>query len=156
MSTTLATKVLDRAGIVYRLQHYTLEDHAEGYGQALVDALSLNPAQVYKTLMVDTGRQLAMALVPVSARLDLKAAARALGVTQVRMAAPERAEQATGYKVGGISPLGQRRVHTCLLDDSALTFDEVHVSGGRRGLEIALAPQDLIRMTQARLVALAH
>lgn len=156
MSSTLATKVLDKANISYRTQSYTLGEHPHGYGQALVEALGLNADQVFKTLLVDTGRQLAVALVPVSARLDLKAVAHALGVSNVRMADPAKAEKATGYKVGGISPIGQRRPHTTLLDASALSFDEVHVSGGKQGVEIALATQDLIALTQATVVALTH
>lgn len=156
MSSTLATKVLDKAHIAYRLQSYTLGEHPQGYGHALVEALGLNADQVYKTLMVDTGRQLAVAMVPVSARLDLKAVARALGVSNVRMADPAKAERATGYKVGGISPIGQRRPHTTLLDASALSFEEVHVSGGKQGVEIALSPHDLITLTHATVVALTH
>lgn len=154
--TTPATRVLDSAGIPYDLIEYTLHGHGDSYGQAVVDATGQAPEQVFKTLMVVHDRTLVAAMVPVAAKLDLKATARALGVKNVQMAAQAQAERATGYKVGGISALGQRQSHRCLLDVSAMGFERIYISGGQRGLEIGLLPQDLVDITHANIVEIAR
>lgn len=154
--TTPATRALDSAGIPYELIEYTMQSHEDGYGQAVVDATGQAPEQVFKTLMVMHERTLVAAMVPVAAKLDLKAVARALGVKNVQMAPPAQAERASGYKVGGICALGQRQPHHSLLDVSAMNFDKVYISGGQRGLEIGIAPQDLVDTTQADIVEIAR
>ena len=111
---------------------------------------------MFKTLVVDLSGSLATAIVPVAARLDLKAVASALGAKRATMAEPAAAERATGYVRGGISPLGQRRRLPCVVDESALGFERIHVSAGRRGLEIGLAPGDLVRLAGAVVARIAR
>lgn len=154
--TTPATRALDSAGIPYELIEYTMQAHEDGYGQAVVTATGQAPEQVFKTLMVIHDRTLVAAMVPVAAKLDLKAVARALGVKNVQMAPQAQAERASGYKVGGISALGQRQPHPSLLDVSAMGFDKIYISGGQRGLEIGIAPQDLVDTTHADIVEIAR
>ncbi len=108
-----------------------------------------DPARVFKTLMVSVDGTLAVGIVPVTGQLDLKALARALGAGRAAMADVAAAERATGYVAGGISPLGQRRAHRTVLDDSAWQHPTVYVSAGRRGLDLEITPQDLARLTDA-------
>jgi Cys-tRNA(Pro)/Cys-tRNA(Cys) deacylase len=151
--STPATVALDRAGVTYTRHPY---DHdpataaaAAGYGLEAAAALGVPPASVFKTLLVDTGAGLAVGVVPVDGQLDLKAVAAALGVKAVTMADRAAAERSTGYVVGGISPVGQKRALPTVLDDTAYALDTVYVSGGRRGFDIGLAPADLARVTGA-------
>ena len=152
---TPAVTAAKHAGIEFDVVEYDAGDPDEPYGIGAARALGIAPERVFKTLVVDlSGKSLAVAIIPVAERLDLKAVASALGAKRATMAEPTSAERATGYVRGGISPLGQRRRLAFALDESALGFDRVHVSGGRRGLEIGLAPSDLIRLvgaTTARL-----
>jgi Cys-tRNA(Pro)/Cys-tRNA(Cys) deacylase len=148
--------VLDAAGVAHTLHAYDHDPRSAretGYGLEAAVALGLDPASVYKTLLVslaDAPRPgLGVAVVPVSARLDLKAVAAALGVKHATMAEPAAAERATGYVVGGISPLGQRTRLPTVVDASALALEQVYVSGGRRGLDVGLAPADLVTLTAA-------
>ena len=156
MSQTPATTVLDAADISYRVLPYEHDDAAESYGMEAAEVLGLDPDCVFKTLMASTdGGDLAVAIVPVSARLDLKALARVAGVKKAFMADPAVAERATGYVVGGISPLGQRKAHPTFIDETAELVEEIYVSGGRRGLDLAVAPQDLISVTAATVGPIA-
>ena len=116
--------------------------------------LGLEPEQVFKTLFTVVDGRLVVGVVPVSGQLDLKALAAAVGGKKATMADPADAERATGYVVGGISPVGQRRPHRTVLDESALGFDTVYVSGGRRGLDLGLSPVDLVRVTDATVAAI--
>jgi Cys-tRNA(Pro)/Cys-tRNA(Cys) deacylase len=113
-------------------------------------ALGVDPRQVFKTLIADVDGALTVAVVPVEGQLDLKALAAAVGGKKAAMADPAAAERATGYVVGGISPLGQRRRLATVVDSSALEFPVVLVSAGRRGVDVELAPADLVRLTGAR------
>lgn len=152
---TPATAALDAAGIPYRTTEY--EPPAEGgYGEALVRALGLDPDAVGKTLVValDDGRHVA-AVVPVRASLDLKALARLAGAKKAAMAEHADAERLTGSVVGGISPLGMRRPLPVFVDELLTVDDAVHVSGGRRGLELTLAPDDLVRASGATVGPIA-
>jgi Cys-tRNA(Pro)/Cys-tRNA(Cys) deacylase len=126
-----------------------------GYGQAAATALGVAPERVFKTLVVRVDADLAVAVVPVAGEADLKAVAAALGAKRAALAERAEAERATGYVVGGISPLGQRRRLPTVLDASALAFPTVFVSGGRRGLELELAPVDLVRATTAVVAPIA-
>lgn len=150
---TPATLVLDADGTPYTTHAYAHDPSTSSFGTEAAQALGVEPVRVFKTLLVDTGRPgpdaLAVAIVPVTGSLDLKAAATALGVKKVRMADAADAQRRTGYVPGGISPLGQRHRCSTLLDSSALGWDTVFVSGGRRGLEIEMSPQDLRRLTAA-------
>ncbi len=148
---TQATLALDRAGLPYRRHVYHHDPDAKSFGIEAAHVLGVDPARVFKTLLVDTGaagvRRLAVAVVPVAGQLDLKAAAAAFGAKTVLLADPAAAERSTGYVVGGISPIGQRRALPTVLDESAFDFETVYVSGGRRGFDVELAPDDLLALT---------
>jgi len=146
---TPATVGLTRAGIAFTVHEYEHDPRARSFGLEAAEALGLDPAQVFKTLMAAVDGRLAVAIVPVSGQLDLKALARALGGSRAAMADVAAAERATGYVAGGISPVGQKRAHPAVLDETALGFETVYVSGGRRGLDLGIAPGDLVRATEA-------
>ncbi|MDF2145633.1 Cys-tRNA(Pro) deacylase [Knoellia sp. p5-6-4] len=146
---TPATTALTRAGVDFSVHPYEHDPAAPSYGLEAATALGVPAEQVFKTLLVEGERGLAVGVVPVSSSLDLKAVAVALGVKKVAMARPEDAERATGYVVGGISPVGQRRSLQTVVDESALGLERVYVSGGRRGLDLSLSPADLLRVTGA-------
>lgn len=146
-SGTPATVALTAAGVVFTQHPYEHDPAAPSYGREAAEVLGQPPEQVFKTLLVDTAAGLAVGVVPVAGRLDLKAMAAALGVKKVTMADPAAAERVTGYVVGGISPVGQRRALPTVVDQSATLFDVVYVSGGRRGLDLGLSPADLLRVT---------
>ena len=153
---TPAVTAAKHAGIEFEVVEYDAGDAAEPWGIGAARALGIAPERVFKTLVVDLSGSLATAIVPVVARLDLKAVASALGAKRATMAKPAAAERATGYVRGGISPLGQRRRLPCVVDGSALGFERIHVSGGRRGLEIGLAPGDLVRLVGAVVARIAR
>lgn len=147
--STPATVALDRAGVGYTRHPYEHDASAQSYGLEAAAALGVDPAHVFKTLLVDTGTGLAVGVVPVDGQLDLKAMASALGVKAVTMADPAAAERSSGYVVGGISPLGQKRALPTVLDDTAYALEHVYVSGGRRGFDVGLSPVDLAHLTRA-------
>jgi Cys-tRNA(Pro)/Cys-tRNA(Cys) deacylase len=142
--------------VEHRVHRYEHDPRATSYGLEAAEALGVEPARIFKTLLADVDGELAVGVVPVTAQLDLKALAAALGHKRAQMADPQRAEKATGYVLGGISPLGQRRRLRTAIDASVLDWDSVHVSAGRRGLEVELAPADLVRLTAATLGPLAR
>jgi Cys-tRNA(Pro)/Cys-tRNA(Cys) deacylase len=146
---TPATVALTRAGIAYALHPYEHDPRADSYGLEAAAALGVPPERVFKTLMASLDGTLVVGVVPVAGQLDLKALARALGGSRATMADVAAAERATGYVAGGISPVGQKKAHRTVLDESALSFDTVFVSGGRRGLDLELAPADLVAVTSA-------
>ena len=153
---TPAVRAARDAGIPFRIVEFEAAA-GESYGVRAAAALGLPPGHVFKTLIAKLdGRQLVVALVPVSAELDLKALAELAGAKRAAMATPEEAERSTGYVLGGISPLGQRRRLATYLDSSVAGLEKVYVSGGRRGLEIELAPGDLINACGGRLGAIAR
>jgi Cys-tRNA(Pro)/Cys-tRNA(Cys) deacylase len=143
---TPAIDAVTRGGIAFALHEYEHDPRAESFGLEAAEKLGLDPARVYKTLVADVDGTLTVAVLPVGAQLDL----RALG-KRAAMADARAAERATGYVAGGISPLGQRRALPTVVDESALAFASIHVSAGRRGLELELAPEDLVRLTGARV-----
>lgn len=155
-SGTPATTALTRLGLAFELHSYQHDPAAASYGLEAAAALSVPPSQVFKTLLVVADTGLAVGVVPVDRQLDLKAVAAALGVKKVAMAAPADAERSTGYVVGGISPVGQRKALPTVLDESAMAFDRVYVSGGRRGLDLSLAPAYLVAATKARVASIAR
>ena len=146
---TPATVALDRAGIDYRLRPYEHDPRAASYGLEAAAALDVDPGRVFKTLLANLDRRLVVAVVPVAGQLDLKALARVLGGSRAVMADVTTAERATGYVVGGISPIGQKRPHPTVLDATALGHATILVSAGRRGLDLELAPADLVSITGA-------
>jgi Cys-tRNA(Pro)/Cys-tRNA(Cys) deacylase len=148
---TPAIVAAKKAGVSHEVLEYTHDPAAASFGLEAAEALGLAPECVFKTLVADVeGVGLVCALVPVSCTLDLKGLADALGARRARMAEIADAERATGYVVGGISPLGQRKALRTVLDASALAFSRVYVSAGRRGLELGLAPMDLVRLAKAK------
>lgn len=145
---TPAILLARHAAVPHDVLAYEHDPRAASYGLEAADRLGLDPATVFKTLVVDVeGVGLACAVVPVTGMLDLKAVADALGGRRAKLAEQQAAERATGYVVGGISPLAQRKPLPLVLDESAMLYDRIHVSAGRRGLEIALAAEDLLRLT---------
>lgn len=154
---TPAIKAARAAGVEIRVHEYHHDPSNTAYGLEAAQALGLDPARVFKTLLVALNgddRRLAVAIVPVTRQLDLKAMAAICRVKKVEMAPPAQAEKATGYVVGGISPLGQRRRLPTVLDGSALSYPTVFVSGGRRGLDIEVVPGDLVGLCQADIAAI--
>ena len=154
---TPAVAAARRAGATCRVLEYRHDKQAPAYGLEAAEALGVDARQVFKTLVVQlSSGDLLVAVIPVAARLDLKALASAVGAKKAVMAEPAVAERATGYVLGGISPLGQRRRLPTVVDASALDHALVYVSAGRRGLEIALDPRDLVRLTEATLHAISR
>ena len=153
---TPATTALTRLGIGFGVHPYDHDPAAASYGLEAAAALSVPPGQVFKTLLVEGERGLAVGIVPVDRTLDLKALAAALGWKKVTMADPAAAERSTGYVVGGISPIGQKKALPTVLDESARGFEVVYVSGGHRGLDLSLSPADLAAATRATLAAIAR
>ncbi len=153
MSRTPATRALEQAAVAFTLREYAHDPQtraqAGGYGLEAADALGVDPATVFKTLVTDVEGLLVVAVVPVVSRLDLRAVAAAVGAKRSTMADPALAQRATGYVLGGISPLGQRKRLTTVLDASAHGHERILVSAGRRGLDVELAPADLARLTGA-------
>ncbi|MFS0703341.1 Cys-tRNA(Pro) deacylase [Cellulomonas sp. 179-A 9B4 NHS] len=153
---TPALVALAAAGVPHTPRAYAHDAASDlGYGLEAAHALGVDPAQVFKTLVADVEGALTVAVVPVTGRLDLKALAHAVGAKRAAMADPHAAERATGYVVGGISPLGQRTRLRTVVDETVWLFDTVLVSGGRRGLDVELAPDDLVRLTDAVVAAVA-
>lgn len=154
---TPALDVVRAAGVAHVVHEYAApgpasprdRDRRPQYGLDAAAALGLDPTRVFKTLIASVDGRLAAAVVPVAHELDLKALAAALGGRKAALADPAQAQRATGYVVGGISPLGARRRLPAVLDASAGGFSTVFVSGGRRGLQLELAPADLARLTGA-------
>ncbi|NNC81232.1 MAG: Cys-tRNA(Pro) deacylase [Acidimicrobiales bacterium] len=147
---TPACSALDRAGICYTIHTYDHDDAAESFGVEAAELLKLDPKIVFKTLMASLDDdELVVAIVPVTGTLQLKRLARAAGSKRATMADPGRAQRSSGYVIGGISPFGQRTPKRTFLDDSAASLETIFVSGGRRGLDIEIAPADLIRELDA-------
>jgi Cys-tRNA(Pro)/Cys-tRNA(Cys) deacylase len=146
---TTATAALERAKIPFTVHEYAHDPRAESYGREASEALGVTPDRVFKTLVAEVDGALVTGVVPVEGQLDLKALAAACGGKKAAMAQVTAAERATGYVAGGISPVGQRKRLRVVIDASALGFDTVFCSAGRRGLEIELAPADLVRAAGA-------
>ncbi len=153
---TPATRILAEAGVPHVLRTYKHDPRSSSYGLEAATELGVEPERVFKTLLADVDGALVVGIVPVDGQLDLKALASAVGGKRAAMAEVPRAERATGYVAGGISPLGQRSTHPTVLDDSALASPTILVSGGRRGLDIELEPKDLVTLTNARVAPIAR
>lgn len=152
---TPATTALDAAGVAYRVTEYDVDQTAHGYGEHVVTSLDLDPDTVGKSLVVTLdGERHVVAVVPVSSSLDLKALASVAGAKRAAMTDASTAERLTGSVLGGIAPFGHRRPMPVYVDELLAAAEEMHVSGGRRGLELSLAPDDLIVVTAATVADL--
>jgi Cys-tRNA(Pro)/Cys-tRNA(Cys) deacylase len=152
-AATPAITALLTADVPHEVLRYHHDPQNESYGEEAVNELAgvegVDPEQVYKTLVIALPKGLAVAVLPVPSQLSLKAAAAALGVSKATMADRAAAERSTGYVIGGISPFGQRRRLPTVVDSSALRWDRVLCSAGKRGWDVALHPQDLVGLTNA-------
>jgi Cys-tRNA(Pro)/Cys-tRNA(Cys) deacylase len=154
-SGTPATALLGRQKVAHTLHPYEHDPRASGYGEEAAALLGVGPQRLFKTLIARVDGELVCAVVPVAGHLDLKALARSVNGKRAAMAEADAAQRATGYVLGGISPLGQRSRLPIVVDSSASNFDTVFVSAGKRGLQVELAPVDLIRLTRAVVAAIA-
>lgn len=155
-SGTPATLALVQAGIAFTVHDYVHDPRTRSFGAEAAEILGLDPDTVFKTLLADVDGQLVVGVVPVSARLDLKALADACHGRKAELADPALAQRVTGYVVGGISPIGQKRALPTFIDETAVLYPRVYVSGGRRGLDIAIAPDDLLTATCGTYAAIAR
>lgn len=146
---TPATALLTQAGVTYTVHAYEHDPSAPSYGREAAEALGVEPERVFKTLVADVDGTLTVAVVPVAGSLDLKALATAVGGKRATMADPAAVTRTTGYVLGGVSPLGQRKKLPTVIDETALLYDTMLCSAGKRGVEIELAPSDLIALTEA-------
>lgn len=146
---TPAVRALEAAGVSFSRHPYHHDPASDSYGEEAAAALGLDPEQVFKTLLVTGDGGPAVAMVPVQRRLSPKAVAAALGSKRVEMCSPLEAQRITGYVVGGISPFGQRRTLPTVIDATCERYDVIYVSGGRRGLDVGVAPGDLIAVLGA-------
>jgi Cys-tRNA(Pro)/Cys-tRNA(Cys) deacylase len=152
---TPAIKYLEKLKIPHRILRYEHDSNAESYGLEAAEKLHLAAEQVFKTLVVSLdGDKLGCVLIPVNHSMNLKAVAKAFAAKKASMAEPKVVEKTTGYVLGGVSPLGQKKHIPCAIDASAIDLSEMYVSAGRRGLEIALKPQDLAQGCRAAFAVL--
>ena len=142
--TTPATLALTRVGISFKIAHYDYDPNAERVGLQAAEAMGVPAAEVFKTLMAELDGKPICAIVPSDEEVNMKKLAAALGGKSAQMMKPADAERSTGYKVGGISPLGQRKLVPTALDELATLYDEIFLNGGQRGLQIRLRPGDLV------------
>ena len=156
---TPAILTVRKAGLPFHTHEYSHDPAVSSYGLEAAIALQVDASRVFKTLVVALEgdmKKMAIGIVPVTQQLDVKALAKAVGAKKAEMADPKQAERITGYLVGGISPLGQKRKLPTVLDESALNFETIFVSAGRRGLEIELCPTTLMELCQADAVAICR
>jgi len=148
--STPATKALEKAGIAFTLHEYDYDPNAQRIGLQAAEALGITPERVYKTLMAKAGGATVCVLVPSDREVSLKRLAAAAGAKDAAMLPPAEAERVTGYHVGGISPLGQRKRARTFIEQAALAHPTILVNGGKRGLQIEIAPGDLVRAIEAK------
>lgn len=149
---TPAINTLEKAGIKFIVHTYAHDTSHQSYGLEAAEKLAITPERVFKTLLIQDGNNKPyVGLVPVNSTLNLKKFAAALGIKKVDMASQALAQRATGYILGGISPVGQKKLHPTVIDESALQYETIFVSAGRRSLEIELAPTDLQRCIKAKI-----
>lgn len=148
LAITPATKFLDASGVKYTLHKFSNTVDRD-YGQETSQKLNVPPRQVWKTIVFTDSITFSVAVAPVDREISAKSIARALGVRAVELADKFDAQRVTGYVIGGISPFGQKKTLTTVVDESAWDFDTIYVSGGRRGLEVEITPEDFIQVLNA-------
>jgi Cys-tRNA(Pro)/Cys-tRNA(Cys) deacylase len=153
---TPAIHAAKRAKIAYAIHEYEHDPSADSYGLEAAEKLGLDPARVFKTLVVAAGPELVVAVLPVACQLNFKRLAKAVGAKKTAMADVRQVERVTGYVVGGVSPLGQKKPLPTVIDESALDQDTIFVSAGRRGLDVELSPRDLADLTGASFSPVAQ
>jgi Cys-tRNA(Pro)/Cys-tRNA(Cys) deacylase len=146
---TPATNLLTSKGVDFKAHEYSHDPNSTSFGLEAAEKLGVDPDRVFKTLIANVDESFAVAIVPVNQQVSLKSLARTLGAKRAVMADPAQAARLTGYVVGGISPLGQKRLLSTVIDQSAKEFETILVSGGRRGFDIELSPQDLADLLSA-------
>ncbi len=147
---TPACKVLKSSAIEFSIHEYEHDVHAKSFGLEAAQKLNLDVREVFKTLLVTDNKNFYVAVLPVGHQLSLKKIAAAVGAKKLQMAEPKDAERLTGYLVGGISPIGQKKRLKTVIDQSAELLNKIYISGGKRGLDIGIKPQDLIRVLNAQ------
>ena len=152
---TPATKLLKSAGIEFKELEYSHDPNSTSFGLEAAEKLGVDPNRVFKTLIANVDENFAVAIVPVNQQVSLKSLSRSLGAKRATMADPTQAARLTGYVVGGISPLGQKRPLTTVIDESAKQFETILVSGGQRGFDIELSPTDLADLLSAIFAEIA-
>jgi Cys-tRNA(Pro)/Cys-tRNA(Cys) deacylase len=152
---TPATKLLKLAGIEFKEHEYSHDPNSTSFGLEAAEKLGVDPNRVFKTLVANVDENFAVAIVPVNQQVSLKSLSRSLGAKRATMADPTQAARLTGYVVGGISPLGQKRLLATVIDESAKQFETILVSGGRRGFDIELSPTDLADLLSAIFAEIA-
>lgn len=150
---TPATTALEKAGVAFRLHEYDYDPDAASIGMQAAQALGVSPARLLKTLMAKAGNEIVCVLAPSDREVNLKKLAAAAGAKDAAMLKPAEAERITGYRVGGISPFGQKKRVSTFIEQAAMDHDTVILNGGRRGLQIELAPSDIVRLLGARPAA---
>jgi Cys-tRNA(Pro)/Cys-tRNA(Cys) deacylase len=151
--STRATKALEQVGVAFTVHHYEYDPGADRVGLQAAEALGEPPARVLKTLMTRVDGKPACVVLPSDREVSMKRLAAALGGKAAEMMPPVEAERLTGYKVGGISPFGQMKRVPTVLEEAALAHDRVYLNGGQRGLQLRMAPQDIVQVLQARVAA---
>jgi Cys-tRNA(Pro)/Cys-tRNA(Cys) deacylase len=152
---TPATNLLTSKGVDFKAHEYSHDPNSLSFGLEAAEKLGVDPNRVFKTLIANVDESFAVAIVPVNQQVSLKSLARTLGAKRAVMADPTQAARLTGYVVGGISPLGQKRLLATVIDESAKQFETILVSGGRRGFDIELSPQDLAELLSAVFAEIA-
>ena len=153
---TPAIKLLKKQKIPHTIHEYKHDSNAYSYGEEAAQKMGVDPKRVFKTLVVQSDKMMAVGIVPVTSTLNLKSMAKALGVKKVTMADPKNVENTTGYILGGVSPLGQKKRLKTVIDQSAFEFESIFVSAGKRGLEVEVVPKDLEKLLQADKAKIAE
>jgi len=153
---TPAINIAKKSKIAFTIHEYEHDTTAQSYGKEAAEKLGVEPKQVFKTLVVSDGKIFGVGIIPVMQRLNLKQMAKAIGAKKVAMAEVRQVERMTGYVVGGVSPLGQKKRLTTIIDASANGMETIFVSAGRRGMDIELSPNDLAKLTNARFAPIVN
>lgn len=153
---TPAVKLLEKQKVLHTIHHYQHDENAKSYGLEAAEKMPVNPNRIFKTLVIESDNKLAVCIVPVDQQLSLKLAAKALKMKKAHMAAAQKVENTTGYVLGGVSPLGQKKRLNTLIDISASSFETIFISGGKRGLEIEITPNDLLQLCNAKFYPLSQ